>query len=362
MRTSTGKWGLHRARSVCSWILVASLFAALLVACGGNDNAVEPSNSGTQAKPVRSLHVVAGAVDPSLAVVWFARIEGYFEKHSLDVSITSGGGNTINLIVAKQADIALYSAPAAFTPIRNGLATSIIYGTLSGAAGDFVVGTPDVKSVHDCTRMATFSPGSNTYAWAVKNKALYGANYGIQTFADFPTLLAALSSGNADCSTAVLSAFTGLMESGEVHLIVDPRDPSTLPDEFPEEFVANAFWGLKDHLRAERDAVLDFIRAVHEAFTAMKKMTPGQVAERLRTDSDWRAQSKETIEGGYADVADFFQPNDGYMVKTAFDNSAQFYKDGGLDFINPDDPAYSYANVVDMSFYDEALGAPESES
>lgn len=355
-RSSSGRIERSKQKSAAA-VLAVIVFAALLTACGRSpDSDTQGAEPESKTQEVRSLSVVAGAVEQSSTVLWFARVAGFYEKHGLDVSITVGGGNTINLMVAKQGDITLYSVPAAFTPVRNGLATSIVYGGVKGEGGDFVVAKPHIKSIKECTRLATFSIGSSAYGWAVKNKSLYDADYAIQTFGDFPTLAAAFSSGNADCANAVLAPFAALLDSGEAHLIVDPRDPSTLPEDFPPELIASAFWGLKDHLESKRDTVVDFLRAVHEAFAAMKNMTPAQIAELLRTDRDWQTQSESQIADGYVGAADFFQPNDGYVTKKGFDSSADFYRDAGLDFIDPGSPAFSYSSMVDMSYYDAAVG------
>ncbi len=343
-------------RSHVRWsILVAAISALLLASCGGG------ASSTAQATPQarQSLKLVTGAVATSHAIAWIALEGGYFARNGLDVSLQSVGANVVTSLVSGQADIGLSAWGVPMTPARDGNETSLIYADVDALAGAFAVGLPKVQSIKDCTRMSAFPPGFSPYAYAVIEKRLYGAHYDIVPM-DVPTQQAALASGTVDCGINGLGTFVGLLDAGKVHLLVDPRDKSSLPKDFPTTGTSGGLWGMKSNLQSKRDAIVRLLRALDQAWVAMQKMSPEEAAALLRKSADWQPIAAAQLAKQYELDRPFFQPANGYLSSTAWQPSRQLLIDGGFTFMNTTDQKWSYERRVDMSYYETAIGKPKA--
>ena len=53
-------------------------------------------------------------------------------------------------------------------------------------------------------------------------------------------------------------------------------------------------------------------------------------------------------------------PNDGYVTSTQWQTELKFFNDAGLKFDGGvDNPIYAYKSIIDMSYYEAALGKPK---
>ncbi len=343
-------------RSHVRWsILVAAISALLLASCGGG------ASSTAQATPQarQSLKLVTGAVATNHAIAWIALEGGYFARNGLDVSLRSVGGNVVTSLVSGQADIGLSGWGGPMTPARDGNETSLFYVDVGALASGFAVGLPKVQSIKDCTRMSVFPMGSSTYAYAVIEKRLYGAHYDIVPM-DVPTQQAALASGSVDCGISGLGTFVGLLDAGKVHLLVDTRDISSLPKDFPATGSSGGFWGIKSNLQSKRDAIVRFVRALDQAWIAMQKMSPQEAAALLRKSADYQPIDVAQLAKQYELDRPFFMPANGYLSPTTWEPTRQLLIDGGFTFMNATDPKWSYERRVDMSYYETAIGKPKA--
>lgn len=334
---------------------VLILVAIATVACGSGGSSGAPSSSASATEP---LTVVAGAAAPSLGLVWFAQLGGYFTKNNLDVTVKVVGGNVTTTLVADQADLGLNGATNAMAPVNNGISTSYIYTNGEGSIGGSAVGLPSVKSITDCSRMSVFTIGSTAYGYAVVEKNLYSAKYTIVQLGT-AAQLAALRAGTVDCGIADESTWGSLLTDGTVHLLVDPRSVASLPQGFPTGIAGWGFWGIKLHLQERKGAIINFLKAMNQAWIDYQKLTSDQVAATLRQSPDFQAFGQASLAQSLTIIKPFLNPGSGYVNSTTWAANLNFFVKAGFGFINPSDSTWSYTSRVDMSYYDAAIGKPK---
>lgn len=331
---------------------------AMLAACSSSGSTVSSSSSASRTSEA-TLTVVLPAIDPSLAQVYVASEEGYFAAENLNVKIVQAGSNVLSEIVSGQADLAEFGTSNALLPIPNGEQTSIIYANTDGSASSFMVGTKTVTSIPQCKRTGTLSVGSGTYANAAEIKIAAHATYDIVPMEDFPTIAASLVSGGLDCAVGTLGNFAPQIDSGQVHLLVDPRKPATYPaGADPSLIPTGAVFGMKAKLQSERNAIVRFLTAYQKALTYLNTHSAAQIASVLRMSKDFAPESQATLtQEVQANLQlKIYAPYDGELPSAVWPQTLTYFKNGGVNSIDPGSSAYSYSSCVDMSYYDAATG------
>jgi ABC-type nitrate/sulfonate/bicarbonate transport system substrate-binding protein len=334
--------------------LAALMLSVALTACGGGGGATSSPTPQTR----ESLSLVTGAIDPAFTQFWTAVVNGYFDKEGLDLSYKVVGSNVVTTIVAGQADIAMIGAASAFIPVNQGIETTVLYSHSGGGSSGFAFGVPKIQSINDCTRVAAFSLGSAGYAWAIFEKALYKGKWDIVGM-DVPTAIAAISSGNVDCAIGNYGTFGQLLQQGKLKLLVDPRNKASLPKSFPLDTSEGAIFGLKTTVQKRHGAIQRFLRAMSRALSDIKKETSAQLASTIRKSPDFQPFNETALASTIDVLKPFFSPLDGYVPKSGWGQTMTFYKEGGLTYIDPADPKWSYERRVDMSDYEKAIGKPK---
>ena len=81
----------------------------------------------------------------------------------------------------------------------------------------------------------------------------------------------------------------------------------------------------------------------------------GMTALRI-VDAEWATFGAERL----AELIEFqkyaFAPNGGYISADGWQENLEFFKIGGLDFIDTANPMWGYDQRVDMTFFDQAIG------
>src|SRR5262245_28818498 len=338
----------HLAVAVLAGLLVA------LTACGTGED-----RSGQTTGARERLVVAVGTPSVAVSQVWAGLSAKYFDEAGLDVEVSLvGAANVVSTVVAGRADVAVSAVGLALPPVNDGKETAIIYGIAGGGAANFVVANANanIGKVSDCRKMASTSQGTSTYAWAVQDKALFGASYEISPFADASTGVASIVSGQTDCGVYAYGAVATAIKDQKLKLIFDPRSAAARPAGYPQALVETAVFGMKDRLQEKRSAVVKFIAALHRVTMEYYKADkPNDVARLLKQQKDWDTFTADNIVAGFGDTAFAFAPADGHIDKASWEAVATFLQRGGLAYVNPADSKWSAEQRVDMSYYDEAV-------
>lgn len=348
----------------------AALTAAALVvsACGGAaaPAATGPASSAptvaasaaapTPSGPPQKLAVEGLVADPAFAPLWAAKILGYFKAQNLDVQITTSP-NLVSDVVSGRVDIAFAGVAAAFAPVKDGKGTSIIWAETGNGSSNEVFAAADskVRTISDCTRLATGQPTTALYSWAVYDKAQFNASYAIIPFSDLSAAVATVVSGQNDCGLAPLAQFVPLVNSGKLKVVFKSEDTPAAAKVIPIATV----WGLTANLQAKKGAVSAFLKALSQGVTYVQGHTAADVATLLRQDADFQPFQLPALTTSVGQAIPKLAPSAGYIDEASWPRVVTFYKEN-LGGSAPDAALYSYKQRVDMSYYEAGIGKPKN--
>lgn len=316
--------------------------------------AAAAATTAPTAPPVENLVIGVAAIGTYTNPLFFAKVRDYYKDEHLSVEIRNlGGANNVPALVAEQIDLATQGVSAAFPPVQQGKEMSIVYSLSGNGDTGFLAATGNVKSASECKRLVTGTAATASYGYAALYKAALNASYEIVSTPDTPTQLAMLLSGQVDCQAGSFSNLFTAIDEGKVHLIVDPRDPSTVPAKAPKELVEVGLFGVKDHLQKRSDAIARFIKVLDRAVNDMKGMQPSAIADELRKDDAYKtytsAQLTKLIDGERT----FLTPNVGFVPSSLWPDEIKWVQ-YALPYVNATDPKWSYESRVDMSYWQAA--------
>jgi ABC-type nitrate/sulfonate/bicarbonate transport system substrate-binding protein len=292
----------------------------------------------------------------NLATVYLLETLGYAKDEGLDYSVKTALANALNLVVSGDGDLAAVGPSAALVPVREGKETSIIFALGSGTAVGFVAGTQKIKSIADCTRVSTSQAGTSTYSIAMTYKAATNANFNVLGLGDANQILPSVLSGGSDCAITALGLLQGGLDQG-LHLVVDPRIPSTIPPNTIQDTIGSAFWGMKDNLQKKRSAVEKLMRAMKRVEQYVKTAPLADVAAALIRHEDFKAYKVDVLAKQIELEKLFWFPDGGYIRSASWPGSLRFFQ-YGLPFIDPANKIYSWDSRVDMSYWVSVNGQP----
>jgi ABC-type nitrate/sulfonate/bicarbonate transport system substrate-binding protein len=303
-----------------------------------------------------ALSTLGSATYASLSV---GLLLGAFDDESIELRLLDAGSDTVRAVVSGAADLT-GSLTGSAAPVREGRDTTLITKFV-GLAGGYVVGTTRIHRVEDCTRVATLGPESTLYLYACTYRAVTGADYEIVSLPDVPSLLDAARSGEVDClvlgSPATPLLRPELGGSGDMHYVVDIRRPETVPQGVL--LFDGALWGMTDRLRAGRNVFVRFLRALRRADDWAKAHSDMEVATLLADDENFRAKYAgiDELVAGVAMNRPQWIPNAGEITEPEW-NAVMRALAPVYTHVKPEDPRWSYAARVDMSYLHAATRAP----
>lgn len=308
-----------------------------------------------QAAPDKLVALSAGNTTP-LAPIYLAETLGYAKQEGLDLTVKTVFANSLNLVVAGEGDLSVIGVSSALVPVREGKETSIVYAISSGLGTGFMAASPNVKSIADCTRVSTSRAGSAVFSSAMAYKTMGGGKFNILELGDANQIVASVLSGGSDCAVSALAVLQPGLEKG-LHLLVDPRNPATVPPNTIQNTVSSGLWGMKDNLRQKRQAVEKLMRALKRVEQFIKTASPEQVAAELIKHPDFKTYTPDAIARQVVGEKLFWFPDGGYVRNANWPGTLAYYK-YGLPFIDAGNKLYSWDERVDMSYWISANGQP----
>jgi ABC-type nitrate/sulfonate/bicarbonate transport system substrate-binding protein len=308
-----------------------------------------------------TITIALSAVLPAYAPLYDAMLRGYFSRAHLNVVIDYvGGANTVGTVVSGRADLAIQGSTSALAAVNSGVNTEMIYSfTGAGAAGS-VYASNSIASIQDCKTMAVAGPATAYYAWAQLEQKLLGGKWTIAVVGSPTTVVAEVESGQADCGVMDPGGFNTLLESKQVHLVLDTTKPATLPESM-QKFMGNdseaTIWGLPANLAQKRSAVVAFLKAFHRGVVDVETNSGLSEAQLIQQVSVYKAYDLQSLALNLQQYRAYWdRPCNGYFPSTSWANSVTFFQDGGATYVNPQLPQWSWASRVDMSYYLKAFG------
>jgi ABC-type nitrate/sulfonate/bicarbonate transport system substrate-binding protein len=327
------------------------LFRALALVC----SAALPALSFAQAAPDKLVALSAGNTTP-LAPIYLAETLGYARQEGLDLTVKTVFANSLNLVVAGEGDLSVIGVSSALVPVREGKETSIVYAISSGLGTGFMAASPNVKSIADCTRVSTSRAGSAVFSSAMAYKTTGGGKFNILELGDANQIVPSVLSGGSDCAVSALAVLQPGLDRG-LQLLVDPRNPATVPPNTIQNTISSGLWGMKANLNQKRPAMEKLMRALKRVEQFIKTATPEQVAAELIKHPDFKTFQADAIAKQVVGEKLFWFPDGGYIRNSAWPGTLAYYK-YGLPFIDGANKLYSWEERVDMSYWITANGQP----
>ena len=308
---------------------------------------------------VESLVVtVPIAATPAWYPIYLASAMGLFKEEGVDVTIIDGAGqNTMNIVVAGQADIGQLGPPGPLLASAQGKPMSIIYAPLgSGLAGN-LVSRKNITALEQLSgkRVATTGVGSSVYGWAIQLKRATGVNFDLVTFNDVPTLLAALQSGQVDGAVGSYDYYNELIETAQVNVLIDLSKPADRAKYVLGQYPEGTTFGPPDRLKAKKESVVRFLRAYDRAMQMVTTGNTDDVVAKLKTAEQVRLIPEDKLKKYMLFDRQFYAPERGFITRENWAVGLKQYELWGIPNFKGDDPAYSYEARVDMSYLEAAI-------
>jgi len=314
------------------------------------------SPSLVSAQSVDKLVALSAGNTTPLAPIYLAETLGYAKQEGLDYTVKTVFANSLNLVVAGEGDFSVIGISSALVPVREGKETSIVYAISSGLATGFMVATQKVKSIADCTRVSTSRAGSAVFSSTMAYRTTGGGKFTILELGDANQIVPSVLSGGSDCAVSALAVLQPGLDQG-LHLLVDPRNPRTVPPNTIQGTYGSGLWGMKDNLQKKRGAVEKLMRALKRVEDYIKKTPVDQVAAEIIKHPDFKTYKPDQIARQVEAEKLFWFPDSGYVKPSAWNGALTYYK-YGLPFIDHGNKLYSYESRVDMSYWITAFGQP----
>lgn len=316
-------------------------------------------STATMAQGADKLVLLSAGNTTPLAPFYLAETLGYAKQEGLDLTVKTVFANSLNLVVAGEGDLSIIGLSSALVPVRDGKETSIVYAMASGLATGFMAASPKVKSIADCTRVSTSRAGSAVFSSAMAYRNFGGGKFTILELGDANQIVPSVLSGGSDCAVSALAVLQPGLEQG-LKLLVDPRDPKTVPPNTIQGTYGSGLWGMKDNLQKKRPAMEKLMRALKRVEQYIKTNSNEAVAAEVIKHPDFKTYKPDAIAKQVEAEKTFWYPDSGYVRQSNWANALTYYK-YGLPFIDHANKLYSYEARVDMSYWIAAFGQPTAK-
>lgn len=347
------------------WLaLGASLsLAVTLAACGGGSTA-GGSGGGANAKG-QSLRIATSSASTIGAELYLAQSLGYAQKYGVKLDIVNAGATGPSQTAAGKFDLAQFGVSAALAPVAQGrkmvsvygFANSITRGIAVGAQSPIKAGTTEqVLMQLSGKKLVTQGTVSSGYGnsklvgdWIVAHGGRAPSIVSVDA-ADGP--VSQLISGQADAAVALPDYLAGALASNKVKMIVPNTDP-LMTQITGGDFPAVTLFGVSSNLKKKRQAVSGLIAALMDAHAYVGSHSVDEVSQALAKNSAFQGQSVDTIKATFKYDPPFLSPANGQITEAAWTKTLAAVKNWGTG-LPLNDSKFSYAQVIDMSFWESA--------
>jgi ABC-type nitrate/sulfonate/bicarbonate transport system substrate-binding protein len=362
--------GMRRVLGIAGILCLATIAGAALAACGSSGSSSASSAQTSASDPTQQLSITIADPNPATntAPTWYAYAKGIWKQLNLNVTIVPGQGAQVPVnIAAGRLLLGNYGTTAAFPPTAAGHVTNVIFGLNTGSEDGalFASTNGSVKTWQDLSgqKIGVVGAGGSSYG-AATSWSVYLTSHGLQPAhivvePNASVLIAALVSGQIAASVDPPTIFESAITAGKVKEVVAASSALAKSVVGTEE-VGNAYFGLKSLLAQNQAAITRFIAGERIALAMVQKLSDAQVAAVLATTSPFAPSvvPSQTLVGDVGLARPFWGIDNGYISASAWSQSLQSFKTWGLATlgqpISLSSPEYSYANMVNMSYWEAA--------
>jgi ABC-type nitrate/sulfonate/bicarbonate transport system substrate-binding protein len=347
--------------------LAAAALAAVLAACSSTSHSGN-TGGGASTAPV-DLTVAVSATVSDFAPLYVAVAENYFAQNNVKLNIIPNSlANTLPYLTSGRADLAMYSATIALSAAAQGKATSIVYLTerqpgFALVGGKGTTSIDQLKGKSSC-RYGIPQQGTSGYGVGAALHDALALKCDLVITPDPATMVAQVASGTMDAGVMLASNADQAKSKGGT-ILIDPRSASDRATYFTAETPTGAVFGVTDNLKKKRAGVVGFIKAMNQAVQFIDSHTDDQVvADLLKADNTFATTPTATLVTNFASsvrpyickglIGPVLGNKVGYISESAWNTALQTYKIYGIQGFDPNAAVNSYAQRVDMSYYNQA--------
>lgn len=301
--------------------------------------------------------------DSVFALPYIAEANGYFKDAGVKVNfIDAAGANVLNLIASGQADITFFGTALSFSMVTQGKPTKVIYNFSGGGLGGMLVANKPYKDPTELggKRIGTVGVNGSAYGYA----QLYsqytqkngGAKYEIVSFNDPITLANSVKSGQVEAGVGPEGWFAAGLKDGGFHIVVDTKSADQRTKYVGGYFAENSMFGLAETLNAKRPAVVRYLKGIDKALAWIRSHSPQEIADLLvQKAGPFKSVPVATQVVSATYTSNFWSPERGRISSDMWANSLPRFGLWNLQNVDVTKPDFAYAQIVDMSYLDEAL-------
>ncbi len=350
-------------RALTAAVAVVALGAAAVACSSGGSSSSSSSATGGSSSAHYTLTVSVASADFSFSPLFLAQTQGYFAKQGLTVNILTGPvASTVPYLVSGKADLTLYAVLPGLLAADQGADIKFVYQNLN-IFGLALMGAPNIKTIaqakalQNC-KMGTAPAGSLTYAFANLYLQKLGLHCSLSPVTSVPLIPTGVQAGTYQLGVDTLSPSVVAAQAG-ANLLVDPRSPDFEKTYIPEAYLDEAVFGIGSHLQQIKPAVVKFIQAMQEVQGLLKSQTPAQLAADLLQSQQFKGQSASSLATGFSQLQSILQQgclggSHGEISQSCWNATIKGVGTWGVPTFNSASSTNTYANRVDMSYYDAA--------
>jgi ABC-type nitrate/sulfonate/bicarbonate transport system substrate-binding protein len=331
---------------------------AATTAAAADTEAPEPTEAPSM-DDVEPLTVSVGSVFIGYTSWWIADGAGLFEKHGVDVNVSTyeGAATAMASIAAEQIDVMANSVGLGMTGTAQGLDIKFIYGL-----SDFnylnmsVVSKPEIESFEqlaemspDCVLSVTV-PGSAPLGFTNQVAERYGLECERVVGNNMPGVLSLVASGQADAATVFPSQAVTARDAGQVNILYDAFEATPEEGEalIPDSFLFGGMITTGSVIEEKRESLVRMLRALDEANDMIDELSPEELAEITKNVSEpWLATPVEVIAEQW-ELAKGYH-HEGEVTEEQWQAALEgFSSDFESAAIDPANPAQAFDVAVDM--------------
>ena len=351
----------------------AALTAVTLLVAGCSSSGTGSKNSKSSAGATKySLTVTTPNLDPGSAInVYLADDLGYFKSAGVKVTRINGVSTGVSLLTSGKTDLIAQGATAGFPIAKQGKKVSIVWNDIGGGAlGSVAVAAKSpYKTINDLAgkKVGTISTTGSQYGftnlYSHKVQAAKGKGFTIVPFNDNSTLINSVSSGAVQAAGGSAAIFNQAIKAGKLRLVANTTDKAQRQALLGTTYTADTgLEGLTANLKNKKEAVIRFLQALDRANTYLHSHSLSAVATVLEKDKIFSTLPSGTVLSDITQQQPFFTPNGGQISEAVWNTTLGLFTRWQIQSLGDvkDDPKFSYANFVDMSYLNQAQARNKS--